>query len=195
MSKIIECTIEDIYNFYKECPECIGMIDVETRHGFYAIEACDITAKNSPVYEISTPYETIQTSPDHLLFNTAWVKTKDINEGDFVLTKNGLTHIINKILLPYTEDLYDLQVATVREYYANNFVSHNSVILDAVSFGLFGQPYRKIRIAELINRRNKKHLTVEISFRIASDLYKITRGLNPAKLEVTKNDEPLDLLS
>ena len=70
-----------------------------------------------------------------------------------------------------------------------------SVISDAISFALFGQPYRKIKIAELINRRNKRHLLVEILFKIDGNQYKIERGLNPNKLEVYKNDEALELLS
>lgn len=70
-----------------------------------------------------------------------------------------------------------------------------SCILDAISFALFGQPYRKVKIAELINRRNKRHLMTEITFKIGGIQYRIERGLNPNKLEVYKNDEALELLS
>ena len=70
-----------------------------------------------------------------------------------------------------------------------------SCVLDAISFALFGQPYRKIRIPELINRRNEKHLSVEIHFKISGIYYKIERGLNPNKLEVYKNGSALELLS
>jgi len=70
-----------------------------------------------------------------------------------------------------------------------------SCVLDAISFALFGQPYRKVRIPELINRRNQKHLFVEVDFRISGMQYKIQRGLNPNKLEVYKNGNALELLS
>lgn len=70
-----------------------------------------------------------------------------------------------------------------------------SCILDAISFALFGQPYRKIKIAELINRRNKRHLSTEITFKIGGVQYRIERGLNPNKLEVYKDDEAMELLS
>ena len=50
----IKATIEDIYNFYKEYPELMGMIEVETRYGYKKIEACDITKKNSLVHIIET---------------------------------------------------------------------------------------------------------------------------------------------
>lgn len=70
-----------------------------------------------------------------------------------------------------------------------------SVILDVLSFSLFGQPYRKIKISELVNRRNKKQLFVEVFFKIDGVEYKIERGLNPAKLNVFKDGEALDLLS
>ena len=60
--------------------------------------------------------------------------------------------------------------------------SGKTTILEALSFCLFGKPYRDIKIAELVNRKNRKGLYTEISFDIDSDNYEITRTLSPSKL-------------
>ena len=70
-----------------------------------------------------------------------------------------------------------------------------SLIIDSITFALFGKPYRDIKISELINRTNKKKLEVEVTFSIENDEYKIKRGLKPDILEITKNDTKVDLLS
>ena len=62
-----------------------------------------------------------------------------------------------------------------------------STILDALSFSLYGKPFRKINKPQLINSINKKDLIVEIEFSIGPGLYKVIRGLKPAVFEVYKN--------
>jgi DNA repair exonuclease SbcCD ATPase subunit len=39
--------------------------------------------------------------------------------------------------------------------------SGKSTLIDALSFCLYGKPYRKIKINDLVNRRNKKKLYTE----------------------------------
>ena len=73
--------------------------------------------------------------------------------------------------------------------------SGKSTILDALTFALFGKPYRDIKMGELVNSANGKGLEVSVDFKIGKDLYTITRGLKPAKFEFLKNGQPLDLLS
>ena len=71
-----------------------------------------------------------------------------------------------------------------------------SSIIEALSFCLFGKPYRNIKIKELINRRNKGNLKVSCEFVVDGvDEIIITRGMSPDILVVTKNNEPLELLS
>jgi DNA repair exonuclease SbcCD ATPase subunit len=199
MLKEIETTIEDLYNFYQLYPEYKGMIKVETRYGFYEVEECDITSYNSEIIEIVTENNKfLKCSPEHNLFikNKNWVKLQDIKLTDKLLTKNGEENIKSIKKLNYKEDLFDLQVKKVHEFYANEIVSHNSAILDALSFCLFGQPYRKIKIKELLNRKNKKNLKVSCEFVVdGKDKYVLTRCMNPDTIEILKNDEELELLS
>ena len=70
-----------------------------------------------------------------------------------------------------------------------------SSVLDILSFVIFGQPYRKIKIAELINKTNGKGMFVEVEFSIDSNQFKIQRGIKPNILKVFKNDEEVELLS
>jgi len=70
-----------------------------------------------------------------------------------------------------------------------------SSMIEALTYNLYGKPYTKIKINELINRYNKKGLYTESQFRVGKDIYNIIRGLKPNKLEIKKNGEILELLS
>ena len=67
-------------------------------------------------------------------------------------------------------------------------VGHNgagkSTMLDALSFGLFGKPHRKISKAQLVNSINGKGSMVEVEFSVGSQEYKIIRGIKPNKFEI-----------
>lgn len=63
-----------------------------------------------------------------------------------------------------------------------------STLIDAISFALYGQPYRKIKKGQIINSINKKKLVVEIEF----DDYKVIRGISPNKFEIYKNDKLIE---
>lgn len=73
--------------------------------------------------------------------------------------------------------------------------SGKSTILDALTFVLYGKPYRDIKMSELINRTNKKNLEVSIELKINKDIYTIRRGLKPTLFEMLKNGQPMDMLS
>lgn len=65
----------------------------------------------------------------------------------------------------------------------------SSIPLDALNFALFGKPYRKVKMGQLVNSRNKKELIVELFFKQGEDEYKIERGLKPDVFKIYKNDE------
>ena len=73
--------------------------------------------------------------------------------------------------------------------------SGKSSILDALTFVLFGKPYRDIKLSELVNTANGKGLEVTCEFKIGTDLYMIRRGLKPAIFEIYKNGKEMDMLS
>ena len=73
--------------------------------------------------------------------------------------------------------------------------SGKSSILDALTFVLFGKPYRDIKLSELVNTSNGKGLEVTCEFKIGTDAYMIRRGLKPAVFEIYKNGKEMDMLS
>ena len=65
-------------------------------------------------------------------------------------------------------------------------------LLDSITFALFGKPFRKINIPQLINSINNKDCLVELSFSVGTHEYKIIRGLNPKIFEIYKDGKLLD---
>jgi DNA repair exonuclease SbcCD ATPase subunit len=63
-----------------------------------------------------------------------------------------------------------------------------STFIDAITFALYGKPFRKINKAGLINSINKSELVTEVSFSIGSNKYKIIRGIKPNIFEIYCND-------
>ena len=70
--------------------------------------------------------------------------------------------------------------------------SGKSTILDALTFSLFGRPFRKISKSMLVNSVNEKDTMVEIEFSIGKNKYTIVRGIKPNKFKVYCNGEPWD---
>lgn len=190
----MKTTVKTISDFYNLHPEFIGELEVDTRFGYKNIEYADITAHNSSSITLITENnKTITTSPDHLLFsNDEWIKTKLIQINDYILTKDGYEKVIKIKLNSNLEDLYDLQVEGVKEFYANDIVSHNSTFMDAITFALFKKAYRQINLPQLVNSVNEKDCVVEIEFSIGKQKWKVIRGLKPTIFEIYLNNKLVD---
>ena len=67
-----------------------------------------------------------------------------------------------------------------------------STMLDALCFGLFNKPFRKINRGQLVNSINEKGLKVEVCFSIGKDEYRVFRGAKPNLFEVYKNNKMVD---
>ena len=64
-----------------------------------------------------------------------------------------------------------------------------STMLDALSFGLFGKPYRNINKPQLVNTINNKDCIVEVEFTVGPNQYKVIRGIKPTVFEIHRNGE------
>ena len=62
--------------------------------------------------------------------------------------------------------------------------SGKSTVLDALCFGLFAKPFRKISKNQLINSVNQKGTEVEVEFTVSNKRYRIFRGIKPNKMEI-----------
>jgi DNA repair exonuclease SbcCD ATPase subunit len=67
-----------------------------------------------------------------------------------------------------------------------------STVLDALTFSLFGKPFRKINKPQLINSTNDKDCRVEVEFDIGNISWKVVRGIKPNIFEVYRDDLLLD---
>ena len=67
-----------------------------------------------------------------------------------------------------------------------------TTMLDAITFVLFGKPYRNINIPQLANSINEKDCLVEIEFLSGGVEYRIRRGLAPKLFEVYKSGKLVD---
>ena len=67
-----------------------------------------------------------------------------------------------------------------------------STVLDALTFALFGKPFRKINKPQLINSTNEKDCKVEVCFSINNTNWKIVRGIKPNVFEIWRNDSLMD---
>ena len=62
-----------------------------------------------------------------------------------------------------------------------------STVLDALTFGLFNKPFRKIKKSQLINTTNEKECLVEVEFSINGRHYIVRRGIKPNIFEIVVN--------
>jgi DNA repair exonuclease SbcCD ATPase subunit len=62
-----------------------------------------------------------------------------------------------------------------------------STILDALSFSLYGKPFRKINKYQLANTINNKNVVAEVEFDIGRNSYKVVRGMKPNVFEIYQN--------
>ena len=67
-----------------------------------------------------------------------------------------------------------------------------STILDALTFGLFGKPFRNINKTQLINSVNGGGTEVEIEFSIGSKEYIVKRGIKKNFFEIYQDDNLLN---
>ena len=62
-----------------------------------------------------------------------------------------------------------------------------STLIDAITFSLFGKPFKKINKGQLMNTVNEKDLVTEIEFSIGKTEWKVRRGIKPALFEIYNN--------
>lgn len=67
-----------------------------------------------------------------------------------------------------------------------------STMLDAISFALYGKPFRNINKPQLLNSINGKGLEVELKFMIGVKKYTVKRGIKPGLFEIWCNGELLN---
>jgi len=67
-----------------------------------------------------------------------------------------------------------------------------STILDALSFALYGKPFRNINKPQLVNSMTQKKLVVECEFMVGSKHFCVKRGIKPQIFEIYQNGEMIN---
>jgi len=70
--------------------------------------------------------------------------------------------------------------------------SGKSTLLDALCFGLFNKPFRKISKTQIVNSINTRDCVVEIQFDTNNKSYRVIRGAKPNVFEIYENNELLN---
>lgn len=67
-----------------------------------------------------------------------------------------------------------------------------STMLEAITFALFGKPFRDVKKGQLVNSSNKKDLLVELWLEFDGKEFYIKRGQKPNVFEITRDGDKLD---
>lgn len=70
-----------------------------------------------------------------------------------------------------------------------------SSIIEALSFVLYGKPYRNVNKGEVVNSINGKDCLVEIIFSVGTNTYLVKRGIKKNIFEIYKNGALIDILA
>lgn len=106
------------------------------------------------------------------------ITLKTIRWTNFLSTGNYFTEV-------------DLLAARTTLISGNNGAG-KSTIMDAICYGLFGKPFRRVNKPELVNFITNKNMLVEIEFSTESGDYKIRRGMKPYVFEIFSNGQLID---
>jgi DNA repair exonuclease SbcCD ATPase subunit len=191
----LKTEIGNIVDFLTKYPEFKNKISVNTRFGYKLIEDAAVTKANSTWLIIKTLFRKIECSTEHKLLchiSPEFVFANTLKVGDLVHTIDGPEEIISITESTEREDLVDIQVAEVNEFYANGVVSHNSTIANLITFGLFNQTIKQINRPQIVNSVNQKGTVVEIEFESHGKQYLVRRGIKPNIFEIFENGVALD---
>jgi len=67
-----------------------------------------------------------------------------------------------------------------------------STMLDAICYGLYGKPFRKVKKDQLINSVNGRDVVIEIEFRTHDHSYLVRRGIKPNVFEIHEDGVLID---
>lgn len=63
----------------------------------------------------------------------------------------------------------------------------STIVVEAITYALFGKPFRRIKKNEVINTVNGRDCLLDVEFKIGKTLYRVVRGVKPDIFEIYKN--------
>lgn len=157
-------------------------LEIETDTGWHPISKIMKTVPYQ-VWEIETKSGLkLECADDHIVFDERFSEqfVKNIKLNDKIQTINGADPVIKVKTRDYQESMFDITVDSAdHRYYTNGILSHNTTILNALSYALYGNALTNIKKDNLINRTNQKNMLVTVDFEKDGVDYRIERGRKP----------------
>jgi DNA repair exonuclease SbcCD ATPase subunit len=175
----------------------LSNLEIETDSGWQPVTTIHKTVPYN-VWVIETASGlTLECADTHIVFdeNQNEMFIKDIKEGSTkILTKNGAELVVKVLQKDLEENMFDITVNhTDHRFYTNGILSHNTTIINALSYALYGQALTNIKRENLINKINGKGMLVTVEFEKDNLKYRIERGRKPNVLKLYVNDSELKL--
>jgi DNA repair exonuclease SbcCD ATPase subunit len=173
-------TIKECFNLFEKYGN-IGL-KVNTPYGYKNINGCEITEKNANILKVVLENDKyLECSINHKIKTSKgdFVKSSELNTDSYVQTKEGSIKVKSVINEGLIEDLFDIEVDDVRQYYSNDIVSHNSVLsVDLPLFLFFNTTTKTSKAEEIFNRfSNKDKVYVKGEIRIDGEDYILVRQI------------------
>jgi len=129
---------------------------------------------------------TLDCADDHIVFDQDCheIFVKKLQAGSLIKTINGNEKVTKVLVSDHRENMFDIAVdSTDHRYYTNGILSHNTTIINALSYALYGQALSNIRRDNLVNKTNAKNMLVSLDFSINNTDYRVIRGRKPNVLK------------
>ena len=169
-------------------------LEIETDTGWHPVSKIMKTVPYQ-VWELTTESGlTLECADDHIIFNEKFSQqfVKDISPGNKIQTRNGIDIVSSVRTRDRKENMFDITVDSVgHRYYTNGILSHNTTIINALSYALYGQALTNIKKENLINKINTKNMLVSVEFEKNNSKYRIERGRKPNILKLFVNDSQI----
>jgi DNA repair exonuclease SbcCD ATPase subunit len=142
------------------------------------------------IYTVDGSY--LKCADNHIIFDEFYneIYVKDcVPNITKIITKSGIELVSSIEELSTSSNMYDITVDSEdHRFYSGNILSHNSTLIEVLTFVLYGKTFRKINKSSLLNSINKSELVTEVLFYDGSIKYKVIRGIKPNIFEIYKND-------
>lgn len=169
--------------------------DIETDTGWQPITHIHQTVPYTRWSLVTEDGKALECADTHIVFDATGnqVYVRDLIPGESrIRTRDGDELV--RVVTAYTdaEPMYDITVASAdHRFYTNGILSHNTTVLDALCFSLYGKPFRNINKPTIVNSVNEKNLVVEVEFETQNNQYLVRRGIKPAIFEIICNGTPI----
>ena len=171
-------------------------LEIETDTGWHPISKIMKTIPYQ-VWELKTESGlTLECADDHIIFNETLSQQfiKDVSPGNKIQTRNGVDIVSSVRTRDRKENMFDITVDSVgHRYYTNGILSHNTTIINALSYALYGQALTNIKRDNLINKTNTKNMLVTIDFEKGGQVYRIERGRKPGIMKFWVDDSEKEI--